>query len=300
MAYSSPLRYPGGKRQITNFIKLVITLNDLYGGHYIEPYAGGASVAFTLLFHEYVKQVHINDLNTQIYSFWHSVLNQVDSLCSLINETQINMDTWYEQKTIYENPHNHDMLSVGFATFFLNRTNRSGILNGGVMGGKNQTGKYKIDCRFNKPNLIKRIKRIARYRERVNLYNLDAMKLLTTVVPNLPENNTLLYLDPPYYTKGKALYHNHYKHQDHASIASFIRDEIKQPWIVSYDNTPAILDLYSECPQIAYDLRYSATAKYDGAEIMFFSDKLTVPQISNPAKVSPRQISRSISKYIKR
>lgn len=282
MRFNTPLRYPGGKGKLTDFIKLVFEQNDLLDGHYVEPYAGGAGIALTLLLHSYVSCIHLNDLNPAVHAFWRAVLDDPEALCKKISDTPVTMDEWRKQKAILSNPAGHSPLDIAFSTFFLNRTNRSGIILGGVIGGKDQEGNWKLDTRFNKKDLITRIERIAMYRSRIHLYNLDAAKLITDVLPTLPKKS-LVYLDPPYYVKGKGLYQNHYLHDDHIAIAKLVKKDIKLPWVVSYDHAPEIVSMYKGCPTIKYGINYSAQERYKGAEVMFFSNKLKVPDIKNPA-----------------
>ena len=292
MTFLSPLRYPGGKRKITNFIKLLLHYNDLLDGEYVEPYAGGASVALALLFDEYVRKIHINDLDQGIYAFWYSVLNSTDELCRLISDTPVTIEEWHYQKKIHADS-DLSMLELGYSTFFLNRTNRSGIISGGVIGGKEQNGKWKLDARFNKTNLISRIMKIARYRHRIHLYNLDAISFIEDVLPDLGQN-TLVYLDPPYYIKGKRLlYTNFYQPEDHASVAKDVHT-IQQYWLVSYDNVKEIRDLYDDCRSINYGLNYSAQERYQGAEVMFFCDAMNIPDVCDPAKIK----NNSLQSYL--
>ena len=227
--YSSPLRYPGGKAQLANFVKLIYRQNNLLDGHYVEPYAGGASVALALLFHEDASEIHITDLSKSVYAFWHSVLNETESLCDLIRDTAVTVEEWNRQKEIQGQVETAPLLELGFSTFFLNRTNRSGIINGGIIGGKDQDGEWKIDARFNKATLIARIKKIARYRRRINLYNKDASDFLRVILPTLPVT-TLVNLDPPYFVKGQGLYEDYYQPEDHADVARLV-SQITQPWI---------------------------------------------------------------------
>jgi DNA adenine methylase len=284
MQFNTPLRYPGGKGKLTDFIKLIFEQNDLLDGNYVEPYAGGSGVAINLLLHSYAACIHLNDINSAVHAFWYSVLNEPDSLCKLISNVKIDMKQWNKQKAILSDPSGHSMLEYGFATFFLNRTNRSGIIWGGVIGGKNQDGPWKLDARFNKADLTKRIERIASYRSRIRLYNLDASELIKTVLPTLPKK-TLCYIDPPYYVKGQGLYENHYEHHDHEAIAKLVQKKIKLPWVVSYDHAPEILEMYKESPSIAYGINYSTQDRYEGAEAMFFSKKLIIPDVKNPANL---------------
>lgn len=281
MAFYTPLRYPGGKGKLTKFIKLVFEENELLDGHYVEPFAGGAGIAIALLLHDYASCVHLNDLNRSVYAFWHSVLFNPEELIKKIRSTRVSMAEWDRQKAVQSEPEEHDLLDLGFSTFFLNRTNRSGIILGGVIGGKKQTGNWKLNARFNKDDLCKRIEMIALFGSRIRLYNLDAADLITGVIPSLPKK-TLVYLDPPYYVKGQDLYENHYVHEDHISIANLVRKRIKQHWIVSYDNTAEIGDMYKGCPSMEYGINYSAQDRYKGKEIMFFSDKVEIPCVENP------------------
>lgn len=274
-SYHSPLRYPGGKTKLTEYVKALFRHNRLMGGHYVEPYAGGASVALELVVQEFVEKAHINDLDRSVWAFWHSVLNDSDRLCALIENVEVNMETWEEQRAVQEQKETADTLALGFSTFFLNRTNRSGILRAGVIGGKQQTGNFKIDARFRKDELITRIRLIAEHSDRIELYQLDAVELLQTVVPGLPDR-TLVYLDPPYYVKGGDLYEHHYQHKDHAAVAAAALG-IRQHVMVSYDDVPQIRELYQDLQYVSYSLSYTAQNRYRGTEAIFLGDSLECP-----------------------
>jgi len=281
--HPTPLRYPGGKNKLANFMREVVRLNNLVGGHYVEPYAGGASIALHLLFDGYVEHVHINDLNPSIFAFWHSALNDGENLCRLIQDTPVNIDEWKKQKAVQRQPDQHSVLELAFSTFFLNRTNHSGILTGGAIGGKSQTGTWLLDARYNKLELIARIKKITEHRDGITLYNRDAADIITEVVPLLPEK-TLIYLDPPYYAKGGKLYQNSYKKKDHVAV-SLLVSNLQRKWIVSYDNTRAIRNIYQNFGHITYKLNYSARDAYKGSEIIFFSENMMLPTAKDPTKV---------------
>lgn len=277
LVHFTPLRYPGGKGKLATFVKQLISANDLEDGVYVEPYAGGAAIAMELLFHEYVSGVHINDLSRPVYAFWKSVLDHTERLVRLVRDTSLTVRTWNKQKLILAHQDDHDDLALGFATFFLNRTNRSGILNGGIIGGKDQTGPWKIDARFNTQELIFRIESIARLRRRINLSREDARAFLATRLRTWPAK-TLIYLDPPYYMKGKDLYLDYYTSKDHERIAKFVTERIRrQKWMVSYDNVQPIRKLYRCFDRIAYRVGYSAREAREGAEIMFFCEGLSIP-----------------------
>jgi len=261
-------------------MKQIILDNDLYGGDYCEAYAGGAGIAWKLLQDGFVTKVHLNDLNQAVYSFWHSVINETDALCQLIQDTPVTMDTWYQQKKIQNSADSVSILDLGFSTFFLNRTNRSGIIWAGVIGGKKQDGNYKLDARYNKKKLINRIEKIAFHKNKIEIYNQDALKFINTVVPTM-NSKTLIYLDPPYYHKGAGLYTHHYNHNDHVYIAEAIAN-INLKWLVSYDNTHQIREIYKNYKSVIYSLSYSTQDRYSGSEIVFFSPKLVVSSTQSP------------------
>ena len=279
MKVLSPLRYPGGKAKIADFIKQVVKDNDLLDGVYVEPYAGGAAVALSLLMDEYVSRIIINDKDRSIYAFWYSVLYDTDRLCQLIEETPVNMEVWRTQRELQspENKETADLLSLGFSTFFMNRTNRSGIIKAGVIGGFNQTGNYKIDARYRKDDLIARIRRIASYADRIELHNNDAVDLVKHIAQIAPQN-TILYLDPPYYKKGRGLYMNYYDDADHERICDVITHVDSFKWIVSYDNSPFIKSLYQAFRSQEFYLNYSANNNGKGTEVIFFSDNCKVTE----------------------
>ncbi len=280
--FHSPLRYPGGKGGLADFVKAVIEANSLCDGDYVEVFAGGAGIAWALLFEEYVRRVHINDLSIPVMAFWRAVVGETEALCRLVQDTPVTMEVWSRQRAVQARLSEHSDLELAFSTFFLNRTNRSGILTGGVIGGKAQVGKWQLDARFNRPDLIRRIQRIARYSARIRLYNQDATHFVATVLPALPIR-CLVYLDPPYFRKGQELYENHYQPSDHESLAQLIGSRVAQPWLVSYDAVPEIVALYASYPRLDYAISYSAQARYRGAEVLFHSKGLLVPCAWNPA-----------------
>jgi DNA adenine methylase len=280
--YPSPLRYPGGKGKLADYIKLVLIRNDLVGVEYVEPYAGGAAVALSLLFEEYASHIHINDLNSSIYAFWQVVLDQPDDLCRRIEDVTFSVEEWDRQRAV-QRDRSADPLDLAFSTLYMNRTNRSGIISGGVIGGRNQKGKWKINARFKSEDLICRIQKIARFRSRISLTGIDTEKYLQGPLGKI--GNAFVYLDPPYYTKGKRLYDDFYEHDDHVGIARQVR-ELKCPWIVSYDARPEIELMYGECTHLDYGLNYTARHRVVGAEVMYFSESLTVPKEVAPTTVN--------------
>jgi DNA adenine methylase len=272
----TPLRYPGGKSQLAPLVIDLLKTNDLLYGEYAEPFAGGAGIALTLLLNSYVSRIYLNDIDPAIHAFWHSVLHDTDALCQRVTDTPVTMDEWHRQRAIYLDPTCADLGTKGFATLFLNRTNRSGILRGGVIGGLNQNGAYKLDCRFNRGDLVRKIRRIATHAEQIELSCLDAATFITTVVPRTSED-TLVNLDPPYYGKGPELYTNFYRHDDHAALADAV-GRMQRHWMVTYDDTPEIRRLYSRWRCFSSSLTYSAQVKRTGVEMLVVDDDLHLPR----------------------
>ena len=283
MQFYSPLRYPGGKNKLAKFVALICEKNNI-NGHYVEPYAGSASVALYLLINGYVKEITINDLDRGVFALWHSILNDTEKFCRKIRNTDITVENWKKFKKIHSD-NTTKLFDLGFATFFLNRTNHSGIIDGGVIGGLGQKGEYKIDCRFNKKKLIKRIKLIALYKKNIHLYNLDALKLVKKIQTERNEKNTVFYFDPPYYLKGPSLYMNYYKEDDHKKVSEEIKKMKDVRCIVSYDNVSEIKRLYSDFRRKEYTFSHVAYEIREGKEVLFFSEKLIVPRIKNPIHI---------------
>lgn len=275
MTNFSPLRYPGGKGKLAPYIEAILQMNGLEGAHYAEPFAGGSAVALSLLFLERVKEIHINDLDWSVYAFWKAITEHTEEFIEKINETEITLDTWYQQREIKKLSSNN-ILEVGFATFFLNRTNRSGILNGGMIGGLSQQGQWKIDCRFNKFDLINRIRRIGLFKTRINITNFDASVFLSEYIDSV-QHDCLIYIDPPYYVKGACLYQNHFSHDDHIALSQKVKMINRHKWLVSYDHVEQIKHMYRDCEQEDFSIGYSARNHSKGAEVMIFCPKLKRP-----------------------
>jgi len=257
----------------------ILRSNALFYGEYAEPFAGGAGIAMTLLLNGYVDRIHLNDFDESVYAFWHSVINQSKELCALIKTIKVDMDEWHRQREIYQTS-GHSLLTRGFAALFLNRTNRSGILKAGVIGGLKQDGNCKLNCRFNREDLIRKIKRIAVNRRRICLSRLDAVEFINTILPKTGRN-TLVNLDPPYFNKGQELYTNAYQKADHAVLARAVHS-IDRRWMVTYDDTPEIRALYARCPLYSCQLNYSAQVKRVGCELLILDPRLIPPPQLTP------------------
>jgi len=283
MGYTqSPLRYPGGKSSFSRLLAEFIELNNLQDGVYVEPYAGGAGAGLNLLFSERVNSIIINDADRFIYLFWKSILFDTERFIKLINDTPISIDEWQRRRQILQSSQSYPELEIAFSTFYLNRCNRSGILYAGPIGGQSQTGKWRLDARFNKKELIRRIEKIALFNSRIFVCNLDAIKFIEQRVLPLavPNNRLLVYLDPPYYSKGDQLYLNYYAAEDHVTLAEFINAQVRFKWIISYDNVPQVRQLYGERASNVFFLYYSARSAKVGSEVVIYCPNCVRPDIS--------------------
>jgi DNA adenine methylase len=268
--YYSPLRYPGGKNCIFPFISRLFYENQLIGAGYAEPYAGGAGLALRLLFEGYVEHIYINDLDKSIYAFWKCIIDYPDEFCEWIDKVDISIDNWQKYKNIQRKSETDKLIELAKSTFFLNRTNISGVIKGGVIGGLNQSGKYKIDARFNRQGLIDRIQKLKSVKNRISVSNFDGLHFVKNI--DNKQEEILIYLDPPYLQKGANLYMNFYSKNDHKQLSKKVL-KLKKNWIVSYDNHEFILNLYADHRKIVHELSQSASNRM-GDEIFIFSDKL--------------------------
>ena len=285
---ASPLRYPGGKTSMLDLVGTVLRLNGLERGHYAEPYAGGCGLALSLLYGGYVADIHVNDIDPSVWSFWHCALTETDALVALVEDTAVTTEEWRRQRDIHRAMDKRDPLALGFSAFFLNRTNRSGVIgSGGVIGGLNQTGNYPIDCRFQREDLVRRIRRVSRYRERIHLTSLDALEFLSRCEGSLPANS-LLFVDPPYFNKGSILYTSFYKPDDHATLAAKMLT-VDWPWLVTYDDVPEIRRLYRDRRQYSFGINYSLHEKRVGSELLVVSKRLKVPDVARSRQVNRPQ-----------
>ncbi|MDD3469835.1 MAG: DNA adenine methylase [Thermoguttaceae bacterium] len=272
----SPLRYPGGKSRFYSYVKNILIANRLVGQTYIEPFAGGAGLALRLLLSDDVERIVINDFDQAIYAFWYSVLHKADDLCQMIHEVPLTTCMWQQQRQIYLAKNTRNLLKLGFATFFLNRTNMSGVIKGGLIGGQFQQGRYTMDARFNKTALIERIQIIYQHRTRIDLFNLDAKELLQQGCLK-QYRRALINFDPPYVAKGAQLYKNSFQESDHRELARLI-SRLRRKWIVTYDVCPLISSLYDQFRSGCLNVNYSIQSHTRSKEYIFFSDNLLLPE----------------------
>ena len=292
MVYS-PLRYPGGKGKLTKFMEYMIDRLGYRGGTYIEPFAGGAGIAIELLLRDVVSKIVINDYDKGIWSFWKAILTETDRFIAKLAVVPLTLNEWNKQRNICLTKNDKYSFELGFATFYMNRTNRSGIIKGGVIGGVDQSGIWKMDARFNRKELIQRIKNIAKRKSDIKLYNKDVNSFITRYVP-LYEKNAFIYFDPPYFKKGQQLYMNYFQFEDHVRIEKAIRECVKCDWIITYDDTAEIQDIYSDYLMYLYDLNYSVSSKCKASEIIMFKSGIEVP---NDEELQKQRVKINIRLY---
>lgn len=296
--FASPLRYPGGKGRLAPWLGELIVANRLKGGCYVEPYAGGAGAALYLLLQGFVKRIVINDADPAVYAFWSAVVHESEELIDQIQSNAPTMATRELAREILSAPGDYSSSELAFATFFLNRTSRSGILNGGVIGGKAQAGAYKLDARYNQEDLVARIRAIAAQKDRIKVLGMDALELLTKVAPKLPKKS-LIYLDPPYYVKGSQLYRNCYEHADHLAVAKAAR-QLSHPLLITYDDTPEIRKLYRGVKSSLFSLQYSThKARPTASEVLFYAN-LTLPMAPCMTRSTRIDLPSRIRRELKR
>lgn len=281
MRYVSPLRYPGGKGGLAEFLGRVIELQRPVCKTYVEPYAGGAGAALRLLVGEYVDDVIINDLDRGIAAFWRCVFEKSDEFIDLVQSADLTIDEWHRQVDIHRSSATNE-LDLGFATFYLNRTNRSGIMDAGPIGGLDQIGHWLLDARFNRDDLSHRIRTLSKYRNRVTISQQDGCELLSELLPD--SRATFFYVDPPYVDKGRDLYLNDLTWCDHEKLAAVLQDNNAR-WLVTYNCDNRISnELYPGRRCVRFDIAHTAQHQHVGSELAIFADSLVLGSLEALSK----------------
>ncbi len=264
----TPIRYPGGKTKIYPLVKEIINENDLTGSTYCEAFAGGAGLAMKLLLKRDVPRVIINDFDRAVFCMWNLIVNDSEGLCSYIDEVAVGIDTWERCRDVYRHADDYDDAELGRAAFFLNRTNVSGILDGGVIGGMDQAGNYSIDARFGKEGLKSKIVDIGKRRADIEVHMLDAEDFVDMLGER--DEKLFAYFDPPYVKKGPGLYHSSFDESKHRALARKIKS-CAFPWFATYDDDGLIDEIYGDCIKDTIVLGYSAHHAGLGKERLIMS-----------------------------
>jgi DNA adenine methylase len=284
----SPLRYPGGKSALYSRLKALIRDSELSGCTYVEPYAGGAGAGLGLLVTGQVGHVVINDLDPAIHAFWQTVIHEPEFLTDQIRRVKLDVAEWRRQREVYIQADTGDMTSLGFATFYLNRTNVSGVMNGGPIGGLDQSGNYKIDARFNRDGLIERIRILTLYSDNLTASTKDGVEIIEEYSRR---SNCFVYADPPYFEKAGSLYMNSFTSEDHIRLAKTLNRLHNFSWLLTYDDVPQVSELYESRRRHPFQLSYSAHNVKKATEIAVLSD--TLPQIAKGWPLNPKDGSRT-------
>jgi len=290
----TPLRYPGGKGSLKYFLANTVKANGLEGGILIEPFCGGSGASMPLLEAGVIGELYINDANPAVAAFWQSLFLDTDSFVTLVDSTPITIDQWHRWREVMLVPEESSTLELGFATFFMNRCNRSGLLSSGPIGGFDQLGNYKIDCRFNRVNLIKRIETIAKHREKVTVSNSDACDFLQTI-DEQKRSESLIFIDPPYVGQGKNLYKKYsFGDQEHMRFADFIKPK-NWKWLITYDDHPLIHKLYAERALGVIEFSYLMQQAKIGRELLVASSHCRIP-LPDQKKVETQVVESELIK----
>lgn len=274
LRYLSPLRYPGGKARLAPFLAQLLAAQPRRSQQYVEPFAGGAGAALRLLFDEHVEHVVLNDLDAGVAAFWRAVFNHTDELLRRVRDWKVSLRSWHRHHETYINKQGDD-LELGFATLFLNRTNRSGILNARPIGGLKQSGAWGIDARFNAEHLAARIRRASSLGSRVTISSVDGVSLVDRY---LRDRNSFVYADPPYLQQGDDLYLNTLCWRDHQRLAQKLRRASN--WVLTYDVDPRVPgELYKGMRCAIFGIAHTAQVQHVGREYAVVPDGLKVPSL---------------------
>ncbi|WP_083938849.1 DNA adenine methylase [Thioalkalivibrio sp. ALE20] len=244
--YLTPFRYPGGKTFLGGFLSSVAgKLKQNAARHYVEPYCGGAGAGLYLLANDAVDHVHLNDMDPCIYSSWHAILYETERFLKELDRRPVTLETWHECRNTLQTYNGGYSFDAGFATFFINRTSRSGIILGsGPIGGYGQNGKWKMDARYYRQAVRKRIEWISQHARRISISNYDGLEALVRASDDLPRHSTMYLVDPPYVTVGGKLYLNAMKEEQHQALANFLTSGQCANWTITYDDHPLVRSLY--------------------------------------------------------
>lgn len=270
----SPLRYPGGKGALAPFLGRLLEGLSPACTTFVEPFAGGAGAALHLLRGEFVDRVVLNDLDGGIAAFWRSVFGRNQELVERIRETPVTMESWHHEREVFLAGSAADDLDRGFATFFLNRTNRSGILAARPIGGLGQAGAWTLDVRFNKDDLVRRIETLGHYRNRVTICEEDGLDVIRRHLGA----NDFIYADPPYLVRGSGLYLNRLTWLDHQTLANVLTASSGR-WMVTYDHDDRVAALYPAMRRAVFGIAHTASSPHVGLEYAVFSDAIHVASL---------------------
>ncbi len=242
----SPLRYPGGKSRALGQIEAQV-IDDF--SEFREPFVGGGSV-FIYFRQKYPQaQFWINDLNPDVFLFWHIAQSHLDQLVDQVKKIKLNTnngrDLFKELTTC-----NVAILSE------LDRAVRFFVLNRITFSGTIEAGGYSegaFQKRFTDSS-IDRLAKLGLILPGIKITNLDFHEVITE-----PGENTFIFLDPPYYSATKSKLYgkkgNYHTRFDHQRFAQTIQT-CPHPWLITYDDSPTIRELFTNSYIQTWQLQY--------------------------------------------
>ena len=274
MKLTNPLRYPGSKASFASSVGAFVTACGYTGFEIVEPFAGSASVSIDLVSSGVCSKAILIERDPLLYAFWSAVFFDTRRLCNRINKLSIDLGTWHDLRPLLaiNSPDEYELIDLAVAGLFFNRTNFSGVLHAGPIGGQQQKSVYKVNCRFNKDDLIARIRAIAKLQNRVEVIFSDALGFLETQKEAVNQNR-FYYVDPPYFVQGEKLYRYSFELSQHKQLAKVL-SELKAPWLLSYDRHPVIEMLYERYASSGFKFKYSSKIRKVEREFLVTNIKL--------------------------
>lgn len=271
--YVSPLRYPGGKATMASWLGEMFSrqLGYMDVEVWLEPFAGGAGAALTLLDRDAVPEAWIVDANPAIAAFWQTVTGDGDALAARIERTTPTLGLYARSQGLLAEPDGADRFELGYAAFIVNRCSRSGIIapRSGAMSD--------IGARFNAAELADRIRHVASFGSRLRVIHGDGIGFIEDLNGAAGiEDEVLAFCDPPYLREGNRLYRVGMDGDMHQRLADALHATPAR-WLLTYDNEPAVTDLlYPDHRVIAYDIRNNANRARIAREYAVLSHNLDV------------------------
>ncbi|WP_051058751.1 DNA adenine methylase [Paenibacillus shenyangensis] len=253
----SPFRYPGGKSKIAQHLAAAMRPQQL--DTLVSVYAGGASVELAMLQAGLVKQLIMNDIDFGIFSLFYLIKEHPDDLIQRIRTQLPSHDDFFRYRDLIKTDYaGADLLDAAWAALIVNRLAYSGIYSANPLGGRSGSQK-RLLARYNPDDLCQRILQIHAMSHRMTLSHQNALPFIEEQAWH---PNSTLFLDPPYYEKGSALYRHFYTEQDHRDVSWLLQTFYEQmpgaDIVITYDDHPFIRELYYHATEIELKRSFSA------------------------------------------
>jgi DNA adenine methylase len=246
----SPIRYCGGKLYARKLILPLLPLHTTY----IEPFAGGASIFFAK---NKAKNNILNDLDNELMCCYKAIQRMPKELSSLLEGCIADAAThkmYKEQDTSLLSE-----LETAARYYYLNRTSFSGIMTKSKMY-------FAYDEVYSKHPRVwaKTIEEASLKLQNVQFLNLD----FEHIIDSAP-NDSLLFIDPPYYNVTKNLYKHEFEAIDHKRLYDcIIRNIGRLKIILTYNNCEYINNLFGASMTFLPMDWYYPCRKYDRKKIV--------------------------------